>query len=125
MTLIGQYDLWVRRGLVSVLGAELHPSSSIHRIYAPSTHSLPCIQPILDKSASKHEPAEITVLPCCTRLRMLRQLSPKFGKIWNRKPVVAEEASNVDRSQRSFVFVSAQDFAEKHLRQTKVLIAKF
>ncbi|MCJ1359414.1 MAG: Polynucleotide 5'-hydroxyl-kinase grc3 [Icmadophila ericetorum] len=41
VTLIGQYELWVRVGTISVLGALLHASPQVHRIYAPSTHSLP------------------------------------------------------------------------------------
>lgn len=42
--------LWVRDGTVSVYGAILHASPEISRIFAPSTHALPCIEALSDSA---------------------------------------------------------------------------
>lgn len=114
MTLIGQYDVWVRKGAINIAGAVLHASSRLHRIYAPSTHSLPSIRPIPNPYGPQNLPTEITVISCTSRIRLLKQLSPKFGRIWNRKHVFAVKTNplTVNRSQRSFAFVSLVCFFE-------------
>ncbi|KAL8708778.1 MAG: hypothetical protein Q9225_007556, partial [Loekoesia sp. 1 TL-2023] len=83
LTLLGQYNLWIRRGAVSILGAVLHQSSIAHRVYVPSTHSLPFIRPIRNPFGSAKQQTVITVSNCSSGLRLLRQLSSRFGRIWN------------------------------------------
>lgn len=107
MTLLGQYDVWVRKGAINILGAVLHASSRLHRVYAPSTHSLPSIRSIPNPYGPQNLPAEIMIISCGSRLRLLKHLSPKFGRIWNHKHVSARfNLPKIDLSQRSFVFVS-------------------
>ena len=83
LALVGQYDLWVRKGAVSVLGAVIHSSSTLHRVFAPSSHSLPCIRHVQNPYGPSNQPAEISVISCSTRIRLLRRLSKKFKRIWN------------------------------------------
>jgi len=112
LTLVGQYDLWVRKGAVNIAGAVLHVSSRLHRVYAPSTHSLPSIRPIPNPYGPQNLPAEITVISCTSRIRLLKQLSPKFGRVWNHKHAfgVSVDPRTVNRLQRSFVFVGLVPF---------------
>lgn len=108
VTLIGQYDIWVRTGAVSILGAILHADSRIHRVYAPSTHSLPSIRPLWNPYGSEHQVVDITISTCNTRIRMLRELSPKFSRIWDKKQRPKKDSMNgVDLSQRSFLFLNS------------------
>ncbi|MCJ1385179.1 Polynucleotide 5'-hydroxyl-kinase grc3 [Xylographa soralifera] len=83
LTPVGQYDLWVRKGTVSVLGAVLHASSKLHRVYAPSSHSLPSIRHLRNPFGPAQQPAEITIYSCSSRIRLLRRVSRKFRRIWN------------------------------------------
>ena len=107
MTLVGQYDVWVRKGAINVAGAVLHASSRLHRVYAPSTHSLPSICPIPNPYGPQNLPTEITIISCTSRIRLLKHLSPKFGRIWNHKHALSgADTPKIDLSQRSFVFVS-------------------
>ena len=122
MTLIGQYDIWVRTGAVSILGAILHADSRIHRVYAPSTHSLPSIRPLWNPYGSEHQVVDITISTCNTRIRMLRELSPKFSRIWDKKQRPKKDSMNgVDLSQRSFLFVSHITTEFTYLAESKGL----
>ena len=82
--LIGQYDLWVRKGAVSVFGGLFHASSELHRIYAPSTHALPKIKAIPNPFDGSNQAAEVTLLSCSSRVRLLKNVLSKFVRIWNR-----------------------------------------
>ncbi|MCJ1286197.1 Polynucleotide 5'-hydroxyl-kinase grc3 [Xylographa opegraphella] len=83
LTPVGQYDLWVRKGTVSILGAVLHPSPKLHRVYAPSSHSLPSIRHLRNPFGPAQQPAEISIYSCTSRIRLLRRVSRKFRRIWN------------------------------------------
>ncbi|MCJ1391651.1 Polynucleotide 5'-hydroxyl-kinase grc3 [Xylographa bjoerkii] len=83
LTPIGQYDLWVRKGTVSILGAVLHASSKLYRVYAPSSHSLPSIRHLRNPFGPAKQPAEITLTSCNSRIRLLRRVSRRFRRIWN------------------------------------------
>ena len=109
--MLGQFDVWVRKGAINIAGAVLHASSRLHRVYAPSTHSLPSIRSIPNPYGSQNLPAEITIISCGSGLRLLKHLSPKFGRIWNHKYVPAgSDLTKIDLSQRSFVYVSLLAF---------------
>ena len=111
---MGQYDVWVRKGAISIAGAVLHASSRLHRVYAPSTHSLPSIHPVPNPYGPQNIATEITIHSCASGLRLLKNLSPKFGTIWNHKLVLLRPGSQkLDSSQRSFGLVSLGDFLEK------------
>ncbi|MCJ1465202.1 Polynucleotide 5'-hydroxyl-kinase grc3 [Pseudocyphellaria aurata] len=108
VTLIGHYDIWVRTGAVSILGAILHASARIYRVYAPSTHSLPSIRPLWNPFGSENQDIVLTILNCSSRIRMLRELSPKFRRIWNKKHKSKKDRENgVGMSRRSFLFVKS------------------
>lgn len=83
LTLIGQYEIWVRKGAVSLLGAVLHPSSAAFRVFAPSTHSLPVIRPIRNPFGPAEQPVEITITSFRSGMRLLKHLSPRFDRIWD------------------------------------------
>lgn len=105
--MVGTYDLWVRRGAIVIQGATLHPSSQAHRVYAPSTHSLPSIWHSRNPYGPEKQPAEITLISCRTRIRLLGQLHSSFRRIWNHRNTSSPrilQFANVAR--RSFSFVS-------------------
>ncbi|KAL8881612.1 MAG: hypothetical protein Q9198_001215 [Flavoplaca austrocitrina] len=94
LTLIGQYQIWVRKGAVSVLGATLHPSSAAYRVFAPSTHSLPVIRPIRNPFGPAEQPVEITIVSFRSGIRWLKQVSPHFGRIWSTAINVSGDITN-------------------------------
>ncbi|KAL9123160.1 MAG: hypothetical protein Q9187_000276 [Circinaria calcarea] len=71
------------RGAVVIQGATLHPSSQAHRIYAASTHSLPSIRHSRNPYGPESQPAEVTLISCRTRIRLLGQLHGNFRRVWN------------------------------------------
>lgn len=87
LVLVGQYDLWVKRGLVSLMGAKLHPSPQVYRVYAPSTHSLPVIKCV----AGVDGVAEVEIKSCSTGITRLGDLSPLYQCIWNGKKTPADK----------------------------------
>ncbi|KZZ92666.1 hypothetical protein AAP_02747 [Ascosphaera apis ARSEF 7405] len=79
LAVIGQYDLWVKRGVVSVSGAKLHPSPRLHRVYSPSTHSLPIVKCV----TTSGEYAEVELRNVAGGPHELERLSPLFDRIKN------------------------------------------
>ncbi|KAJ5132355.1 hypothetical protein N7448_006513 [Penicillium atrosanguineum] len=117
LVLVGQYDLWVKRGIVSVMGAKLHPSSQVYRVYAPSTHSLPVIKCV----AGVDGEAEVEIKSCSSGLSCLRDLSPLYQRIWNGQNTAADKltlkgASQDSRRTFSVLYTSADDTLKRHLR---------
>ncbi|KAJ5684244.1 uncharacterized protein N7477_000589 [Penicillium maclennaniae] len=117
LVLIGQYDLWVKRGIVSVMGAKMHPSSRVYRVYAPSTHSLPVIKCV----SSVDGEAEVEIKSCSSGLARLRDLSPLYQRIWNGQNTAADKltlkgASQGSRRTFSVLYTSADDTLKRHLR---------
>ena len=105
LVLLGHYDLWVKRGVVSVMGAKLHPSPRLYRVYAPSTHSLPVIKCV----SGVDEAAEIEVKSCHSGISRLRDLAPLYRRIWNGKNTSADKLTlrNAPSSaKRTFSVVS-------------------
>ncbi|OGM44632.1 protein grc3 [Aspergillus bombycis] len=117
LVLIGHYDLWVKRGVVSVMGAKLHPSPRLYRVYAPSTHSLPVIKCVSGVDGA----AEIEVKSCHSGIYRLRDLSPLYRRIWNGKNTSADKLTlrNAPSSAKrtfSVLYTSADDSFKRHLR---------
>lgn len=108
LTLLGQYDIWVRKGAVAVMGAVMHAGSTVHRVHAPSTHSLPVIRACQNPFMPDDQTAEITILSLSnTGIRQLRELSPTFARIWNHRSLPIEPSSpSANFPQRSYTFVS-------------------
>lgn len=106
LALLGQYDLWVKRGVISLMGAKLHPSSRLHRVYAPSTHSLPVIKCVSGIDGE----AEVEIKSSHSGIARLRDLSPLYQKIWNGNNTAADTLSLKDAvkdSRRTFSVVCA------------------
>ncbi|KAJ5608918.1 hypothetical protein N7528_009485 [Penicillium herquei] len=117
LALLGQYDLWVKRGVVSLMGAKLHPSPRVYRVYAPSTHSLPLIKCVSGVDGE----AEVEIKSCNSGLSRLRDVSPLYQKIWNGQNTVADKltlkgASKDSRRSFSVLYTSADDHLNRHLR---------
>ncbi|PLB45756.1 polynucleotide 5'-hydroxyl-kinase grc3 [Aspergillus steynii IBT 23096] len=117
LVLLGHYDLWVKRGVISLMGAKLHPSSRVYRVYAPSTHSLPVIKCV----ASVDGAAEIEVKSCHSGIYRLRDLSPLYQRVWNGKNTAADKLTlkkEPASTRRTFsvLYTSADDSLKRHLR---------
>ncbi|KAJ5094474.1 hypothetical protein N7456_010335 [Penicillium angulare] len=117
LALMGQYDLWVKRGVVSLMGAKLHPSQRVYRVYAPSTHSLPIIKCVSGVDGE----AEVEIKSCNSGLARLRDLSPLYQKIWNGENTTADKLTlkgAFKDSRRSFsvLYTSSDDHLNRHLR---------
>lgn len=79
LVLVGQYGITIRKGQLTLLGATLQASKTLHRVYAPSSHALPVIRCM----ATDIDAAEISLHQCESGLGHLNVLSPLFGKLWN------------------------------------------
>ncbi|KAL5343409.1 hypothetical protein BJX70DRAFT_354101 [Aspergillus crustosus] len=117
IVLIGHYDLWVKRGVVSLMGAKLHPSPRVYRVYAPSTHSLPVIKCVTGVDGA----AEVEFKSCRSGISRLRDLSPLYQRVWNSGNTPADtlnlKAIGQD-TRRSFsvLHTSVDDPLKRHLR---------
>ncbi|KAL4980408.1 hypothetical protein BDW66DRAFT_166544 [Aspergillus desertorum] len=117
IVLIGHYDLWVKRGVVSLMGAKLHPSPRVYRVYAPSTHSLPVIKCVTGVNGA----AEVEFKSCHSGITRLRGLSPLYQRVWNSGNTPADKLSlkTVGQAARrtfSVLHTSADDPLKRHLR---------
>lgn len=79
LVILGEYEITVRKGQVTLLGATLGPSESSYRVFAPSTHSLPVLRCL----ATDINDAEIELRQCDSGINLLKSLSSLFGKLWN------------------------------------------
>ncbi|CAP81244.1 Polynucleotide 5'-hydroxyl-kinase grc3 [Penicillium rubens] len=117
LALLGHYDLWVKRGVVSLMGAKLHPSSQLHRVYAPSTHSLPIIKCV----AGVDGEAEVEIKSCTSGISRLRDLSPLYQRIWAGENTAADKitlkgAAKDSKRTFSVLYTSADDSLNRHIR---------
>ncbi|KAJ5499660.1 Pre-mRNA cleavage complex II Clp1 [Penicillium expansum] len=117
LALLGHYDLWVKRGVVSLMGAKLHPSSQLHRVYAPSTHSLPVIKCV----AGVDGDAEVEIKSCTSGISRLRDLSPLYQRIWAGENTAADKitlkgAAKDSKRTFSVLYTSADDSLNRHIR---------
>ncbi|EME77649.1 uncharacterized protein MYCFIDRAFT_200118 [Pseudocercospora fijiensis CIRAD86] len=91
VVLVGEYDLEVPQGVVTIYGAMLHSGLGSQKVYAPSTSALPTI-------TAKRDGTVILLTSCATRgLSQLERLSPMFRSIFARD----------DAKGRSFVLLSS------------------
>ncbi|KAF3022857.1 Polynucleotide 5'-hydroxyl-kinase grc3 [Penicillium rubens] len=114
LALLGHYDLWVKRGVVSLMGAKLHPSSQLHRVYAPSTHSLPIIKCV----AGVDGEAEVEIKSCTSGISRLRDLSPLYQRIWAGENTAADKITlkgAAKDSKRTFSVASGKSTFSRYL----------
>ena len=74
-TLIGEYDILVSSGIITIYGTILRPNSGEQRVYAPSVQALPQIQ-------ARQDNTKIRVSSVTSSLRKLDKLSPLFRNMW-------------------------------------------
>ncbi|MCJ1250257.1 Polynucleotide 5'-hydroxyl-kinase grc3 [Trapelia coarctata] len=125
LVLMGQYDLWVRKGTITILGAVFHPSSKLYRVFAPSTHALPAMRHMQSPFGPLQQPAVVTIKSCGAGLRLLRGLSRKFSRIWNRENANSAENMMPGRTcVRSFSYLknTAEDLFQRSLEPLRVPI---
>jgi polynucleotide 5'-hydroxyl-kinase GRC3/NOL9 len=72
---VGLYSLWVKRGRVSLLGATLEASSTLHHVFVPVTHAIPSI-------TATHGLAELVISMKENGIRYLGDISRHFAGIW-------------------------------------------
>lgn len=87
-----------------MLGAKLHPSPRLYRVYAPSTHSLPVIKCV---SVGPDEYVEIEVRSCDNGLFRLEELSDMYERIWNGQKTIPKKKLKCD-GKASFSVVGAR-----------------
>ncbi|GAB1215075.1 Polynucleotide 5'-hydroxyl-kinase grc3 [Aspergillus terreus] len=117
LVVIGHYDVWVKRGVISLMGAKLHPSPRLYRVYAPSTHSLPVIKCVSGVDGA----AEVEIKSCHSGIYRLRDLSPLYQRIWNGSNTSADKLTlkNAEPHARrtfSVLYTSTDDSLKRHLR---------
>ena len=109
LVVLGQFDLRVRRGEVTFLGATLRSSQTIHRVFISSTHSLPYIK--CNSSFDRpQEDAEVEISNCNSGIQLLERIAPQFGRIWvgdAMKPKLLRGSRKI--GQRSFEPVGDND----------------
>lgn len=89
------------------MGAKLHPSPRVYRVYAPSTHSLPIIKCV----AGVEGEAEVELKSCNSGLCRLKDISPMYQRIWNGPNTAADKATLKDApkgSRRTFSVVRVE-----------------
>ncbi|KAK1749349.1 hypothetical protein QBC47DRAFT_395980 [Echria macrotheca] len=80
LVILGSYGLKVREGELTLSGAVLHSSTTLHWVHALSCHALPVIRAAADTSV------EIHPHPGAESLQQLSRLNPAFGKLWHETP---------------------------------------
>ena len=95
-TVVGEYDLSVLNGIVTVYGSALRPESGKKRIFAPSTQALPQIQ-------ARQDGTMIRIFQVKSSIRKLERLSPLFRNTWsdNKSSFKLSKSSDDDELQRS------------------------
>lgn len=78
ITLLGHFELWVKSGCVSLYGAKIPPGRARYTVYAPATHSLPCITcwPLTHSEIEIWKSGNSSI-------RLLSRISPLYRRIWN------------------------------------------
>ena len=74
--MVGLYSLWVKRGEVSLLGASLPASSTLHDVFVPVMHAIPSITAISAWT-------ELEISTNDSGLRYMGDISRHFAGIWD------------------------------------------
>ncbi|KAE8450013.1 hypothetical protein EG329_007152 [Mollisiaceae sp. DMI_Dod_QoI] len=82
IVILGQYELSVKKGRVTLMGSTLQASKSSYPVYALSSHSLPVIRCL----ATEIGEAEINLNQYQSGLDTLGALSPLFANLGNKNP---------------------------------------
>ena len=82
LAIVGEYDLWLRKGSISVLGTTIHSSSKLYRVYAPQTHAIPLIKALTNPFGPLLQIAEFRLCSASSGIRQLRKCNSKLSRIW-------------------------------------------
>ncbi|KAI5462307.1 hypothetical protein BGZ63DRAFT_354734 [Mariannaea sp. PMI_226] len=104
--ILGSYGIRVVRGEVTVAGAHLRPSDTIHWIHAPSCHAIPVLR------SAENSGIELHPDPNSRGLRQLGRLSPLFRKMWNQP---TDEAEKKNAKEATFQILFSSEDAPKRL----------
>ncbi|KAH7382823.1 hypothetical protein BKA64DRAFT_629692 [Cadophora sp. MPI-SDFR-AT-0126] len=78
LVIVGQYELCIKGGQITLMGAILQPSKASYRVTAPSSHSLPVLRCL----SADINSADIVLRNCKSGLEDLDKLSPLFARLW-------------------------------------------
>ncbi|KAL2072208.1 hypothetical protein VTL71DRAFT_11551 [Oculimacula yallundae] len=117
LVIVGQYELCIKVGHITLMGAALQPSEKLYRVFAAPSHSLPVIRCLSTDVNS----AEIVLRNSNSGLEDLEKLSPLFGRLWNSHsgPLGTEYQELLPRFQRSsfkILFSSKLDLQSSYLQ---------
>ena len=95
------------------MGAILYAGSTAHRVYAPLTHALPVIRCVPDPFSSTNRQTEIELITYKNGLHLLKQVSTRFGGIWNDNHLRIDGPTPAARAgARSFALVSSIRYSQ-------------
>ena len=84
VSVVGEYDLWVKKGSIRLLGATIHASSKTFRIHSFTAHAVPSIEALSNPFGPASQDIDICLSSCSSGLRRLRQCDTRFSGIWQR-----------------------------------------
>lgn len=106
-TFIGQYDVEVKEGTVTVCEAILSADGTSHHVFAPTTHSLPSIKCLTKVAIIEFRPSE-------HMMQSLSKLTPLYRRIWNETRIGANPSPSQGALNRgSFSFVRRHSLESK------------
>jgi hypothetical protein len=100
LVLVGEYEVTVAKGSITICGAIISPDSGPQVVFAPTTHALPVIEATRTRSEreSKRKPTdqveydvEIVISSHYSGLSNVGQLCPLFGGIWTSAAAASEK----------------------------------
>jgi polynucleotide 5'-hydroxyl-kinase GRC3/NOL9 len=89
LVILGQYEISVQKGQITILGSVLQASKAFYRVFAAASHALPVIR----CPASDIEDTIIRIQSFDNGLGSLNGLSPLFGKLWNEAGPVSQDSN--------------------------------
>jgi hypothetical protein len=97
LTIVGQYHLKVRSGVIAIYGAILTARSPVIKVVAPSTELLPVIRCV----SGDHAEIVLSNVSANEDMEQLERVNPEFGGIWKCRC----SKCSVHHSQRTFTKV--------------------
>ncbi|KAG0131576.1 hypothetical protein HOY82DRAFT_333133 [Tuber indicum] len=82
LVILGEYELRVRKGAITISGAKLTRQSGCCQVFAPSTHALPEIACVKVKRKGEDSDAEVLVTQTESGIRNLGRTCPVANGIW-------------------------------------------
>ena len=117
LAVVGEYDLWLRKGSISVLGATIHSSSILYRIYAPQTHAIPLIKALTNPFGTSLQIADFRLCSADSGIHQLRNCNSRFSRIWSREQgTMASFHINHDETNPHPIFSTPEDWQQQAIK---------